>query len=269
MKRFFIFSIFMVCSFSLYCEKVRIPPVHQPVFSVPVKVGEYFILKNTNEVLDFVKDFLPVNPTIIDAGAYDGADSKNMAFYWPLGHIYAFEPVPAIYEILNKNIGSISNISTYELALSEKDEISEMFISEWTFDPGKPSASSSLLQPKTHLEHCNVVIFPKTIKVQTYKMDTWAKMNNINHIDMLWLDMQGVELNVLKASPKILSMVKVIWTEVEFDETYKGQFTYSDIKNWLEGEGFIMVGSDFNPYSPIENGRWYGNALFIRKEMLN
>ncbi len=232
------------------------------------QAGEHSIMRFTlpTETLDLAKQFLPDNPVIIDAGAHDGTESTVMAKQWPNGHVHAFEPVPEIYQCLLNTTKDFSNISTYNFALSHANEAAEMFISEWVQELGTPSHSSSLLYPKDHLIYAPHVVFPKLIMVDTFTIDTWAVNNNIDHVDMLWLDMQGVELNVIKASPNILKGVKVILTEVEFVEAYEGQYLYDELKSWLEELGFVLMATNFNPNNPRERFDTYcGDALFVRK----
>ena len=64
--------------------------------------------------------------------------------------------------------------------------------------------------------------------------------NDIKKIDMLWLDMQGVELEVMKSAPNIMNSVKVVYTEVDFVEAYKGQALWPELRSWLESQGFIF-----------------------------
>lgn len=93
-------------------------------------------------------------------------------------------------------------------------------------------------------------------------MADWAQQNNVSHLDMLWLDMQGYELNVLKSlSPELLSTVKVIHTEVGFIEAYEGQPTYPVVKQWLEEQGFTEVARDFENTTDW----FFGNIVMIKK----
>lgn len=57
---------------------------------------------NENISKEYIAQFLPPNPIIIEAGAHIGRDTKKMARQWPNAHIHAFEPVPALFEILKK-----------------------------------------------------------------------------------------------------------------------------------------------------------------------
>jgi hypothetical protein len=83
---------------------------------------------------------------------------------------------------------------------------------------------------------------------------------------MLWLDMQGYELPAMKAAPKVLSKVSVIITELEFVEAYAGQPQYHEVKSWLESQGFVLVGGNFS--FPKHPQQWFGDGIFVRKELL-
>lgn len=232
----------------------------------PFEIPTGFIsFKNPREALDKINDFLPADPVIIDAGAFKGAESKLMAQKWPKGHVHAFEPVPELYQALVSKTEKISNITTYAHALGTVNGIAEMYIS--TMDSEQPSASSSLRAPKEHLVHAPKVHFNQVIQVQTLTLDTWAKVHHVPRIDLMWLDMQGVEQDVLEASPNILKTTKVIITEVSFVEAYEGQRQFKDLKEFLEKKGFVFIGGNFNPAKNAKTS-WQGDALFVRRNLL-
>ena len=202
-----------------------------------------------------LKRYLPKNPIIIDCGAHIGSDSIELAKIFTQGKIHSFEPVPALYKFLKFNSRKQSNIFCYELALSNTNGIAKMFVSSGTSD-----ASSSLLKPTGHLvDHPNVH-FDNGIEVKTQTLDTWAEKNNIDKVDFLWLDMQGFELQMLKASNKILHTIKALHTEVSIKETYADAVLYKEFRVWLEGLGFELIAES------ILKGTDMGNALFVRKK---
>lgn len=212
-----------------------------------------------HQALEHIKKYLPENPVIIEAGAFDGKETLKMAAQWPHAIIHAFEPVPELFEKLTTTTAHLSNIHTYQLALSDKTGTATLFVAEKPEKPGKTSQASSLLKPKERLAHSSI-IFPSTIEVPTITLDDWAKTYAISHVDFIWLDVQGYELNILKAAPKIVSQLKALFVEVEFIEAYENQYLYADVKSWLETQGFEMVGKDF-----ADTPTWFfGNALFVR-----
>jgi len=221
---------------------------------------------NRDEVLSIVKQFLPENPNILDAGAFDGTDTVAMAKMWPNGVLYAFEPVPEIYHWLSDKSQHCNNVRCFSIALSNKIGYQEFFLSEDPHKPGVNFQSGSLLSPKEHLKYSHIQFNKKTI-VPTITIDKWAELYGVSHVDMMWLDMQGMELEVLKASPKILETVKVIYTEVEFVEAYAGQGMYQDIKVFLEENGFMEYAKNFDV--PGKGGwGWFGDVMFVKHDLV-
>lgn len=202
-----------------------------------------------------VKKLLPDNPIILDAGAYNGEDAAKSAKLWPNGIVYAFEPVPQLFEQVQKNALEVPNMHCYQLALSDVTGKSKFYLSSGTSD-----MSSSLLKPKDHLKYHPDVFFTKTIEVDCMNLDEWAKQNNVDHIDFMWLDMQGSELMMLKAAPEILKTVKVIFTEVNLYEVYAGCPLYPEMKKWFESQGFVAAIEDLTTWVD------FGDVLFVRKK---
>jgi 2-O-methyltransferase len=200
-----------------------------------------------------LRKYLPDNPVIIDCGAHVGADSIELAKIFPNGQVHSFEPVPEIFKHLKQNTRKYSNIFTYQIALSNENGTSKMFVSS-----GVSDASSSLLKPTGHLENHPEVYFNETAEVRTQTLDSWAEENSIKKVDFLWLDMQGFEHKMLLASAKILRNVKAIHTEVSMNETYKDAPLYGEFRKWLEEGGFRVI------KEAIPAGTDMGNALFAR-----
>jgi FkbM family methyltransferase len=184
----------------------------------------------------YIKKFLPTAPIIVEAGAHIGKDTIEMAEIWPKGSIFAFEPVPFLHEQLVEKTRIANNIHCYPVALSDSTGSATMYVSS-----GESDGSSSLLVPKEHIvEHPNVK-FTEKLQVKTITLDEWTVSERIDHVDFLWLDLQGHELAVLTASPRTLSSVFAIHTEVSLKETYNGVSLYPEFRSWLENKGFEVV----------------------------
>jgi FkbM family methyltransferase len=218
------------------------------------------IIFNSHKTIATIQQFLPDNPTIVEAGAFDGNDTRKMALQWPQGTVHAFEPVSEIYERLVKNTSMLSNVHRYPLALSDHTGTAEFYISEKPTKPGIASQAGSLHKPKERLSR-SPIIFPRMATVQTIMLDQWADENEVNTIDLLWLDTQGHELAILQAAPKMIHNIKVVLAEVSFIESYEGQPLLEDVVAWMSEYGFEEVGRDFADTTQS----FFGNALFIRK----
>ncbi len=217
------------------------------------------LIFKSHEALDHIKQYLPNNPIILEAGSFNGSDTIRMGRMWPLGYIHAFEPVPELFQKLTQRISAYENIICYQYALSNHNGTAPFYISEKPDKPGIPSQAGSLMQPKERLKYSSLT-FPRTIIVQTITLDAWASTYHVNHIDILWLDMQGHELAVLQASKFILKTVSVIFTEVSFIESYKNQPQLDEITEWLREYGFTCVGQDY----VNQTDYFFGNRLFVK-----
>lgn len=213
--------------------------------------------ESPREIIHLVKKYLPSRPVIVEAGAYEGDETLFLSNNWHgRCKIYSFEPVPHLYNIAKTNTQSHSNIILYNLALGASCGAKPFYLSNLGDNP-TVTASSSLLKPKDHLVYSPDTYFNNHIEVECTTLDEWARNNNVEAIDLLWFDLQGSELDVMKASPFIMKNVKAVLTEVEFVEAYEGQALYSDIKEWLESQGFTLIALG-------KGGKWFGDALFVR-----
>ena len=226
------------------------------------KITNYFYRLLHREQI-FVNDVLSCvkrkdNLIILEAGAADGSDTLRFSRLLPNAIIYAFEPVEQNFEILQKTVEKQKNVITFKLALSDFNGNSLMNISNNANASDNVASSSSLLNPKLHLDTYQHIAFNQKEKVTVKTIDTWALENNVDHVDVMWLDMQGAELKTLQASPNIMKTVKVIYTEVNFIELYEGCGLYEEYRDWLFSQGFKLKKKEF---------RWkeQGNALFIKE----
>ena len=87
-------------------------------------------------------------------------------------------------------------------------------------------------------------------------LDDWAEQHGVDHIDMLWLDLQGFEYQVLKACPKILKTVKALQVEFSVVPFYEGTILYDDLRDFLIENGFAEIAKDENVLG--------GDAIFHR-----
>jgi len=221
------------------------------------------IIFNSHKTIETLTQFLPKNPIIVEAGAFDGKDTQKMAHQWPHCTIHAFEPLPEIFTRLHANTQHLPNIHRHPYALSNKNGQELFYISEKPTKPGIASQANSLHAPKDRLK-VSPLIFPRTTIVETITLTTWAQNHHITHIDLLWLDTQGHELSILQAAQDFLPSIDLILAEVSFIESYHNQPLYTDVVAWMEQHGFTHIGRDFTD----QTTSFFGNALFRRSALL-
>lgn len=206
--------------------------------------------------LPLISALIRDNPIILEAGAHYGIDTQKFAKMWPNSTIFSFEPNPHAFEKLVEATKKFSQVNPMNIALSNYNGEATLHVCYGsTGDDDRFEGASSLLDAsdgmKIHYQGPDVVV-PCMI------LDDWCLQNSVDHIDFMWIDLEGMELQILKSSPKILKTVRVIFTETNFQEFRNGMTQYAELKQFLEANGFIMM------------CHWYreglqGNAIFLRR----
>lgn len=204
---------------------------------------------------EYIKEKFPSFKSIVEAGSHKGRDTLELHKTWPDAHIYAFEPVPELFEQLCENTKNISCIHCYRYAFGATTGEALFYLSS-----KECTAISSLLEPHAFISKKGPVSFTP-VTVQTVTLDHWAQINKVPSVDFLWLDLQGFELACLNTSPTILETVKAIHMEVSLTERYKNNPLYPEIKQWLAQQNFIIVAE------ALYRENW-GNILCMRKEFI-
>lgn len=186
-------------------------------------------------LFDVVGKYLPQNPVIVEAGANDGSSTLDLAKQWPKARIFAFEPVPAVFEQLKSTVRGLPNVVCTNCALGEREANMTMSLSSNNF------ASSSLLRPTRVKEYFSHVGFVDEVTVPVVNLQNWLAARGIHHVDLMWLDLQGYEPLVFASSPELMRTVKVIQTEVNLVEIYEGAVLYNQFRSDLETAGFDVI----------------------------
>ncbi|MBN1915083.1 MAG: FkbM family methyltransferase [Parachlamydiales bacterium] len=208
--------------------------------------------------LDLIDKFLPKNPIIFEAGGHYGQDSVRFAQKWPFSTIITFEPNPHAYEKLLEAISNFHNIFPQNLALNTYNGTAVLNVCYGTTGDNPVFEGASSLLPAS--EGMKIHYQGPKIEVPCVILDDWCTENNISHIDFMWLDLEGLELQTLKSSPHILKTVQVIYTETNFYKFREGMTQYRELKQFLERSGFKLL------------SHWYteglqGDAIFVRQEI--
>lgn len=91
--------------------------------------------------------------------------------------------------------------------------------------------------------------------------------NNLNHIHILKLDIQGSELNALKGAEKLLIEKKIdlVYTEAYFVQQYVDQPLFPEIAMYLLNRGYQLQ-DIYNPIYGKGKLAWC-DAVFVRDNL--
>jgi len=209
------------------------------------------------------------NLVFMDVGTYDGKDSLEFSQLFPDSTIYSFEADTRSVKIFKEIVGKTKNINLIQTALSNVDGDIEWYASKsdtrrhYDFQDDW-SASSSIKKPDNHLNVFEDIAFTKPSKVKSTRLDTWMAQNkNIDHIDVMWVDVNGGESEFLEGAINTINN-KVKYLYIEFNKVgdralYSGAPTKDDIKEKLKEFEEIGV------YNFMGN---FGNVLLKNKKAI-
>ena len=198
------------------------------------------------------------NGVILDVGAHIGDTTELYRKYFCQSKIFCFEPFSESCDYLKKRFINDSKINVVETALGIKDEIKPLYASNF-------SNMNSLQRPN---ERAWGFADKKTVDVGITTLDQFYYENDIKHIDILKLDVQGSELDVLKGSKTILEKgnISLVYVEWQVVPLYENHHKYYKIAEFLAGYEYEF----FNLYNINEarSGqiRW-GDAIYTSKKL--
>ncbi len=173
-------------------------------------------------------------PVIVEAGAYDGSDTVELAK--GAEHVHAFEPVPPVFRaLIDGPAGKLRNVTHYAVALGLRDGKATMHVGT-----GPHMASSSLRQPTKHLEMFPSIRFRDLVSVRCCTLLSWAMDTGVQPT-ALWLDVQGCELDVLRGASNVLAGVQAMVLEASVEALYAGACTWEELRQFCEWAGFKVV----------------------------
>ena len=146
-------------------------------------------------IKDYSFDTVEVK-NIVEIGAKDCVESLTFAAMFPNAHITAFECNPDLISLCKFNSGMSDRITVVDKMVTDKPENTTFYIPDG--EPGMGSMKECLLPGSP-------------VSVETVRMDDYL---GDEEIDLLWIDVQGAELDVLNSFGSKLKNVKRVYCEM-------------------------------------------------------
>jgi FkbM family methyltransferase len=133
----------------------------------------------------------------LDVGAYVGFFSLVAAHANPKGRVYAFEPMPTVYERLLKNItiNALTNVQCLNCAAGDIEGTAEFYSSGSEMQCGSSLALGFMRGVET------MYSFP----VNVLTLDRFVRDNYIDSVDLMKIDTETTEPEVLSGMAKTLA----------------------------------------------------------------
>lgn len=171
--------------------------------------GERYLISNV--LRKYFYNIERSNPVLFDVGANIGNYSKALKTELPQAIIYAFEPNPVAYKIMQSRLKEV-NINLLNLGLGSKKTKATMFNYEGNIESEHGSLYKDVF---LDLHKMKDVI---EIEIEITTIDNFCSDNRIKYIDFLKIDTEGNELEVLKGANTMLHKHNVGIIQFEFNE---------------------------------------------------
>jgi len=207
----------------------RIPP-HEILNFNAVEQSDYEMVMNLTRDGD----------TIFDIGANVGWYTLTLAEWYPHSHVYAFEPVPKTFAVLQKHItqNGLTNILAFNFGFSDKEGTVNFY-----YYP-EDSGNASLVNVSGY---DNV----ETFQCAVWKLDRFVHENN-THPDFIKCDVEGAEILVFKGGLKTLERDKpIIFTELLRIWSAKFGYHPNDVINFLKFLGYRCFSAQYDTLTEV------------------
>jgi FkbM family methyltransferase len=197
---------------------------------------------------------------IVIAGAYTGDEIHRIIKNVGQDKIKAilFEANPVTAKICKDISRHNPNINVINKALSD-------CIGSATFHENSIQGTGSLLPLAVSAISQNSINEIKSFDVEVTTLDYELPQlfHSSDEIDMLWIDVQGAELQVLKGGENLLSRVNCVFIEVQHGQNdYIGGSSFDKIDSFLKSHSFRLFLLGMNP------GHNQGNAFYIAESSM-
>ncbi len=124
--------------------------------------------------------------------------------------------------------------------------------------------STTLIEPDPAIgaafDKTQFVTVERTLDIDTLTLDAALSQANIGRVDYLKLDVEGAELEILKAASGLVSGILALKVEVTFIPVRRGQPLAADVERFLASHGFALM--DF-----IRPAHWRKQGYIIHPQI--
>jgi FkbM family methyltransferase len=213
---------------------------------------------------DLVRKISKHCKSVIDVGAIVGYYAVNIPLMSPeVQCLYAFEPLPEVYEQLCKNIqinGIENRVKHFNFAVSNNNLNLELHVPQ-VF--GSSATSSVALHPE---------VTNKKVVVKSITLDELLHEGIVEACDFLKIDVEGAEKFVLEGANTLLAQEQpVILAEILRKWSHAQGYHASDILTLLKSFGYkcYAIGENLLEIAEISDDLLETNFLFLNIENLH
>ncbi len=208
----------------------------------------YFGEAFENNELEMCRKYLSKGSVVLDIGANIGLHSIYFAQIAREGYIFSIEPSQETFRLLLHNVDGIDNIVPINIGAADQTGIADFFVAtDDAYSSLKDTKRKDIKQKK---------------KILCLRLDDLFMKINLEHVDFIKIDVEGLEKKVLDGLQETISK----YNPVIFCEIYQGTNSNEDPEKTVQFivakgyDAFVFDGQKLVPFEKHDD-RFY-NYLF-------
>ena len=192
---------------------------------------------DTDGKIKVIQNCITSKNIVFDIGANLGAWSIEVLKRHPRAKVHLFEPTPHTYMSMLKNLADHlkdSDLYPSNYAIADKEGIRK---SNYYTDN---STLSTFFRRKS-VENILKLEKPEILPVLTTSLDNYCRINQIQRINFLKIDMKGGELDVVLGAKELLNKGRIDYLQFEYGGAYlDANITLKQIHEYLRGFNYAI-----------------------------
>jgi FkbM family methyltransferase len=203
-----------------------------------------------------------------------GSRSGGETYYKPLAgqlKVIGFDDSTA--EENRPDAGTAIQYEHHETILAGAHGRRKFFKAAWPFSSGLHKPNMKYFE---RLPCRDNMVIVEELDVETTTLDRFAGTISDDHIDFIKIDVEGAELDVLRAGASMLRDKRVLAIKTEFwwDPVLRGQPPFADLDTFLRANGFYLFDLEMHNYQAymrrsLPAGRLIADARTWRGDLRN
>jgi len=215
-------------------------------------------------------------PIICDIGSRDALEGISLMRELDAKQLHIFEPNPSAAAICRQNLaqfasGHQSETAVFnQMAVTDKVGPLKFYPVNVNLSENKDIGFSSLFQINPDYTRRRGRIVQDEVIVNATTLDDY--FSGKENPDILWVDVEGAELQVFRGGIRVLQTVRLIHVEVSFRPMQLGKPLFWEVSRYLKQQGFSFHGimeiaawrAFLYRFRLLPNLPWRLNAVFYR-----
>jgi FkbM family methyltransferase len=234
-----------------------------------------FVHEVPPEFIALAKRLAPPAPVICDIGSRDALEGLFLLRSLGASECHIFEPNPKAIETCKANIakyGGTGGVAFNPVAVSDAAGTADFFPVDSSRSENKDIGFSSMFPINPAYTARRQAIVQERVTVPTTTLDAYFAGKRKGP-DILWIDVEGAELMVLRGAEETLKRVSLIHLEVSFRPMQVDKPLFWEIDAYLKQRGFELLGfpgaSRLKAFLVVHrllpNLPWRWNAVYGRR----